>query len=79
MGLFTRLIVSVERDIFVTVYAKTNHMSAKIFWRFSMDIGKVPPDGPSLQIWSRLLVACPRYSYFYMRYSKNKHSQNGNY
>ena len=29
----------------------------KCFWT---DIGKVPPDGPSLQIWSRLLVACPR-------------------
>ena len=53
---------------YVTVYAKTNHMSVKNILRFSTDIGKVPPDGPSLQIWSRLLVACPRYIYFYMRY-----------
>ena len=29
--------------------------------RFSAVIAKkVPPDGPSLQIWSQLLVACPR-------------------
>ena len=41
----------------------SNHMSAKLFLRFSTDIGKVPPDGPSLQSWSRLLVACPRYNY----------------
>ena len=34
----------------MTVYAKTNHMLAKMFMRFSMDIAKVPPDGPSLQI-----------------------------
>ena len=46
-------------------------MSAKMFLRYSAAIAKVLPDGPSLQIWSGLLVAHPRYSYFYMRYSKN--------
>ena len=40
----------------MTVYAKTNNnMSAKMFLTVS-------PDGPSLQIWSGLLVACPRYT-----------------
>ena len=63
---------------YVTVYMKTNHMSAFVF---STDIEKVQPAGSALKIWSQLLVACPRYSciYFYMRYYKNKHSQNGDH
>ena len=32
--------------------------------RFSTDIAKVPPAGPSLQIWSLLLVACARITGF---------------
>ena len=47
------------RQLHVTVYTKTNHMSAKIF-AFSADIAKAPPDGPSVQTWSRLLIACPK-------------------
>ena len=67
------------QGVYATVHAEIRHKSAKKFPCFSTDIAKVPPVGPSLQIWSRFLVACPRYSYFYMRNFKNKHSQNGNF
>ena len=57
-------------------YAEVRHKSAKMFPRFSADIAKVLPDGPSLQIGVDCsLPPC----YFYMRYFKNKHSQNGDF
>ena len=34
----------------MTVYAKANHMSAKMFMHFLAAITKVLPDGPSLQL-----------------------------
>ena len=38
--LYTNSIVYVCSNVYVTVYAKTYHMSAKIFLRFLTDIGK---------------------------------------
>ena len=42
----------------MTVHTEIRHKSART--RFSADIAKVPPDGPSLQIWCRLYTFTKR-------------------
>ena len=63
-----------ETEVPVTVHADIRHKSAKMFPRFSAVIAKVRLMDLRCEFG---VVACPRYSYIYMRYFKNKHSQNG--